>query len=48
MNKWIGKDGRIQGFALTWLGAARYWSVLRAPKVAKIEAYTNALRMCGN
>lgn len=47
MNKWIGADGRIQGYAAHWLGAARYWSTLRASKANIIQGWTKALRMCG-
>lgn len=47
LNKWIGADGRISGKSSSWLGGARYWAVLRTPKVSQIQGWTKALRMCG-
>lgn len=46
LNRWIGSDGVISGHSTSWLGGARYWSVLRAPKVSEIQGFTKALRMC--
>lgn len=48
MNKWIGADGMIKGLSGTkYLGASRYWSVLRRdPNLGKIEGWNKALRMC--
>lgn len=49
LNRFLGKDTQLAGKSLTtgsWLGGARYWAVLRAPKVTTIQGWTKALRMC--
>jgi hypothetical protein len=49
LNRWVGSDRAIGGRnGAAFLGGARYWSTLRAPKLSTVEGWTRALRMCGN
>lgn len=46
LNKWIGSDGVIAGKSgSTWLGGARYWSVLRNHQ-SQIAGWTQAQDIC--
>lgn len=48
LNKWVYNDGRLAGKSgSTWLGGARYWSVLRnATPLGKIQSWNQAQRIC--
>lgn len=46
LNRWIGNDGVITGKSgSTWLGGARYWSVLRNHQ-SQIAGWTQAQDIC--
>lgn len=46
LNKWLSVDGVISGKSgSTWIGGARYWSVLRN-KLTTIQGWTKAQNIC--